>query len=512
MTPSCAGNRFRNTILTCGLIALAAATASAQHPAIFLMDHNGDLIDPVNGEDANAAFSIKQTCGMCHDYDVITEGYHFQMGWDIVSDDFGVEEGRPWSLSNGFLGRWYPYSYRQLAKKTNSHADEIDLTVYDFVGFSSPGPRRTAVRRLPPRRRRFRVRPRGQSLRRPPGGISPSSLNRSTATTTRASGTRAAWSRRICMICHLEGYDFDARVDQLKNGNYRWAVVAGSRLAQSTAPFAAAASRPSPTRRGSSTSTGPSPWTCRGRHPMPTACTATARPTSRSVRFSWNDILNPDIHNQQGISCTACHPAGLDHQIAKGNEPAFTVAPEYEGSNKSCAECHMEGYLGRSGPGPRLHPPGPPREDPLRELSRPAAQPRGGQRPRGHHRPSRFPPSPDGRERGRRGRALVTRLRAAPRRHDLPDEPLPCRYWANRDADGLVYPLFLREQEVGWKASRTRWWTTTRTATRRSTGRKRSLPASRPSPRPSKATSASSRSDRSSSSRRSPTSSMKAAA
>ena len=30
-----------------------------------------------------------------------------------------------------------------------------------------------------------------------------------------------------CLICHLAGYDFEARVDQLKNGNYRWAVVGG---------------------------------------------------------------------------------------------------------------------------------------------------------------------------------------------------------------------------------------------------------------------------------------------
>ena len=118
---------------------LIAGASAAQHPPIYLLDANGDTIDPINDENAGAPFSVKQTCGMCHDYDVITEGYHFQMGWDTVADDFEAEAGRPWSLSNGFLGRWYPYAYRQLAKKVNSHPDEIDLTVYDFVGFSSPG-------------------------------------------------------------------------------------------------------------------------------------------------------------------------------------------------------------------------------------------------------------------------------------------------------------------------------------------------------------------------------------
>ena len=33
-----------------------------------------------------------------------------------------------------------------------------------------------------------------------------------------------------CLICHLEGYHFEQRVDQLTSGNYKWAVVAGSRL------------------------------------------------------------------------------------------------------------------------------------------------------------------------------------------------------------------------------------------------------------------------------------------
>ena len=121
-----------------GFLVLPGPVA-AQHPAIYLMDVEGNVIDPINEENAEAPFSTMMTCGMCHEYDTITQGYHFQMGWDVIADDYGVEEGRPWSLSNGLLGRWYPYAFRQLAKKQNRSADEIDLTVYDFVGFSSPG-------------------------------------------------------------------------------------------------------------------------------------------------------------------------------------------------------------------------------------------------------------------------------------------------------------------------------------------------------------------------------------
>ena len=82
-----------------------------------LLDKYGDEINPITDYNAHAAISTEQTCGLCHDYETITKGYHFQMGWDVVSDDFGAETGRPWDLSNGFMGRWYPYAFRQLAKK-----------------------------------------------------------------------------------------------------------------------------------------------------------------------------------------------------------------------------------------------------------------------------------------------------------------------------------------------------------------------------------------------------------
>ena len=82
MTSSYLSLPGRTALLTAILALTTAALASAQHPAIYLLDVEGDIIDPINGENADAPFSTKMTCGMCHDYDVITEGYHFQMGWE----------------------------------------------------------------------------------------------------------------------------------------------------------------------------------------------------------------------------------------------------------------------------------------------------------------------------------------------------------------------------------------------------------------------------------------------
>ncbi len=437
-------------VVTSLLVLLPAAPAEAQHPAINLLDHNGDLIDPVNGENGNAAFSTKQTCGMCHDYDVITQGYHFQMGWDTVSDDFGAENGRPWSLSNGFLGRWYPYAFRQLAKKVNEHPDEIDLTVYDFVGFSSPGGGEPPCGACHPGGGGFEYDREGlrydEHLSENPG-LSEQLDGDYYKSRWNESGVVEA----DCLVCHLDGYDFEARVDQLKNGNYRWAVVAGSRLGlvdgsvrRNREPSVTYETR---LFNADGTITLDMSW------PPPDDNCMNCHGASdvKKRGFSWNDFFNPDVHNQQGVSCTACHPAGLDHQIAKGVEPAFTVAPEHDGSNKSCSECHMGGYLGAPVPEHALIRPS--HLEKIRceschipQLNRAAAH--------GYEATTGkldFQPRPvDAKKPGEMG-LWYPDYERRPDGKIYPINRFLAEYWGNRDDDGLVYPLFLREHKAGWK-------------------------------------------------------------
>ena len=70
---------------------------------IYLRDADGQVINPMTGENADQPFSTRQTCGACHDYERITSGYHFQQGWDRVRDDYSKE--KPWALSDGMLGK-----------------------------------------------------------------------------------------------------------------------------------------------------------------------------------------------------------------------------------------------------------------------------------------------------------------------------------------------------------------------------------------------------------------------
>ena len=55
-------------------------TKSGVCPPFNLYDEDGNIIDPVNGINADKPYSPKQTCGKCHNYDKITAGIPFSTG------------------------------------------------------------------------------------------------------------------------------------------------------------------------------------------------------------------------------------------------------------------------------------------------------------------------------------------------------------------------------------------------------------------------------------------------
>ncbi len=49
-------------------------------PPFPLRTERGEIIDPIAGHHADQPYSPRQTCGGCHDYAKITEGFHFTQG------------------------------------------------------------------------------------------------------------------------------------------------------------------------------------------------------------------------------------------------------------------------------------------------------------------------------------------------------------------------------------------------------------------------------------------------
>lgn len=92
------------TIFIIGVFLLVTAidVGAKDCPSFFLKTTDGKIINPISGENAGEPYSTRQTCGSCHDYDRISKGYHFQMGWDELTDEYKDES--PWRFSPGMMG------------------------------------------------------------------------------------------------------------------------------------------------------------------------------------------------------------------------------------------------------------------------------------------------------------------------------------------------------------------------------------------------------------------------
>lgn len=75
-------------------------------PPFNLLAEDGKVIDPTKNLNADKPYSPKKTCGKCHDYDKITQGYHFQQGkGEAMTPDF--QELYAWCTTPGqYGGRW----------------------------------------------------------------------------------------------------------------------------------------------------------------------------------------------------------------------------------------------------------------------------------------------------------------------------------------------------------------------------------------------------------------------
>jgi hypothetical protein len=92
-------------------------------PPFYLKDEGGNIIDPVRNINTDKPYSPKQTCGTkgCHDYNKITEGFHFTQGKGEKVPDLFAKRYNWVSSPGNYGGTWCSPAplYRQLAPKRN---------------------------------------------------------------------------------------------------------------------------------------------------------------------------------------------------------------------------------------------------------------------------------------------------------------------------------------------------------------------------------------------------------
>lgn len=320
-------------------------------PPFHLYDEDGNLIDPVNVINADIPYSPRQTCGRCHDYDLITQGYHFQQGKDEVASGTYAERFQWVSHPGNYGGNWCSPAplYRYLSPKENTSARTMDMTSFSFFtsacGGCHPGGGPGEFDRYGNRYDHFMA-----AMGYESGGV-----NDYDGDYYQARWSESGVLEADCMLCHQPGYSNNTRLNQLSQLNFKWAATAATGWGEING--AVKDGKPVTVNYDLSLFDADgriSPQIIRSpRNENCLFCHAQPGWKKRGANFS----ERTDVHLRAGLKCVDCHPAGSAawdirinqremHQIAKGNDPGGKVRDDLDDTMISCETCHRTGYLG----------------------------------------------------------------------------------------------------------------------------------------------------------------------
>ncbi len=331
----------------------AVAPPQGVCPPFKLRDEQGNVIDPRNGINASVPYSPKQTCGAigCHNYDLITEGFHFTQGkGEKLPAEYAARYG--WVKSPGnYGGNWCSPAplYRELAPKQNSGARLIDMTSFEFVtatcGNCHPGGGPMEFDRDGHRY--------DERMRDPVAGLTPSGDNGFDGDYYKARWSETGVIEADCLLCHMPEYDFAKRNAELAHLNFRWGATVGAGLA--TVAGKVAANEP-PIVTYDSSRFDPEGNVILHIVPQPrndTCLNCHFKPDWKKRGAGYS--TRTDVHMAAGLLCVDCHAAGSKaadprirgkevHQFGKGDDPSGFVRNDLDDTVRTCEACHLEGW------------------------------------------------------------------------------------------------------------------------------------------------------------------------
>lgn len=287
-----------------------------------LRDHAGNMITPPAAfdeegkpqEPRGAPFSTAQTCGRCHDYQSISQGWHFNAARDGVAPG---RPGEPWILTDPATRTQIPLSYR--GWEGTFRPPDVGMSDYDFlVAFA----------------RHF-----------PGGGVGEPAQERMGTNDVRMRRMQITGTLEIdCLMCHEKQghYDHEARYKAVTAENFKWAPTIGAELGVYGASRAAKAfadawrpPRPAPANlppikyERHRFDSGNHVAVDVTRKPSPNTCYYCHTSESNLGDARWHS--DGDVHIRAGMSCVDCHRNGIDHQVVRGYEGELndrSISPE----------------------------------------------------------------------------------------------------------------------------------------------------------------------------------------
>jgi hypothetical protein len=292
-----------------------------------LIDEEGKKITPA--DEPLLPFSMRQTCGACHDYEKISHGWHFNAPEPNVAHG---RQGQPWIFVDLGTATQLPLSYRTWPAAFGP--ETLGLTSWKFVQLFS---RQT-----------------------PGGGIGEIDSNKPDEV------VRGFISGKLeinCMSCHDAdpAHNQAEYADQIARQNFRWAAAA-------TCGFASV----SGSARNMPSNYDPlMPEALDDPKLVPPAVTYNKNAFDHKNQVFFNIVrkvpsercyfchsnhdvskdspgkwaADEDVHLAAGLTCVDCHRNGLDHNITRGYEGEETISKNPLAATSSCQGCHLEGKL-----------------------------------------------------------------------------------------------------------------------------------------------------------------------
>ena len=315
-------------VLMIGLSLLATGTARAEEAKLLGDGNDGNRSMPVHlvelfdqdgrriraGDKDPKPFSTKQTCGKCHDYGKMSQGWHFNANIPTVP---AGRSGQPWMLTDARTRTQIPVSGR--AWPGTFTPEQVGLTPWDVMiqfGSHMPGGSYGEMDALTPDQ----------------------------VTRQNISGKYEI----NCLACHSADWRQDQSLAalQLARQNYRWTAAAASGKAIVNGVAVELSNFFDPEfDEGLKVTYQPGVFDkddmvffdIAGK-PQDRQCYFCH--SNQDMRVSEHDewTRDKDVHSLAGLACTDCHRNGVDHGIARGKEEDAHGAA----ATLSCKGCHVE--------------------------------------------------------------------------------------------------------------------------------------------------------------------------
>jgi hypothetical protein len=379
-----------------GQTATRTAPSRMAHPALILKDEAGK-----NVLETGKAISTRQTCGECHDYDFITNSFHFQQGKSEMNRTLLASYNiAPFNSSPGMFGKFSILPNRQLTHAGVTDPSDVDMSQPEWLTKCGVCHTGSGISEYDLRGRRFLS----------PGATATNSLDPSYTIRDQLTGKVVDWdwqksgiAEGDCFLCHVPKASRGARRKEMAAGNFRWAsnatlVETGIVVRKEKGIYAydhAAFNANGTVKSEMLDLSDPTLQNCALCHGFTAGHSTTIQPIQHSdimrgtEKAGWiyngakiSDTVSPeivgkeqmaypwDVHAAKGLVCIDCHfsvnnpgrriyedsgknlryePVGEDiavylkrpdHNFARGNIPPETVNLSSHHTMRECGECH----------------------------------------------------------------------------------------------------------------------------------------------------------------------------